>query len=95
MTHWKNYEPIEQTLQFDARGAGPFLDRVQVTANVHESTAYPEQRIQLHTGLLGSAGITLEQSAALRALLERAESDVRAALEQSAGVRPGQERGDG
>lgn len=82
--HWKNYEPIERTLQFDERGAGPIVDVVQVTANTHPSDAYPEQRIQVRTGTLACAGLTVEQSATLRAQLERAERDVRTAMRQPA-----------
>lgn len=95
MDHWRNYEPIELVAMFDAHGAGPRLERLQVTANCSTSSAYPECRIVVHLGSLASGALTLEQSAELRARLERAERDVRAGLEQGAGVRPGQERGDG
>lgn len=78
MSHWKVYAAIEHTLQFDERGAGPILDVMQITANTHPSGAYPEQRIQVRTGNLACAGLTLEQSAQLRAILGRAERDVAA-----------------
>lgn len=74
--HYLLYEPISDTLQFDARGAGPTLDALQVIANTHPGAAHP---VQLRTGELASAGLTLEQSALLRGRLLAAENDVRAA----------------
>lgn len=76
MKHWKVYEPIECAVVFDADGIGPYRERVQVFANVHPSEMYPEARITIGIGPLATAGLTVEQSAELRALLERAEHDV-------------------
>lgn len=75
--HWKVYAPIERVVMFDSTGAGPSLERLQVTANLHPSDAYPECRISVHLGSLASGSLTVEQSAELRALLEAAERDVR------------------
>lgn len=75
--HWKNYEPIEHTPQFDADGSGPYINVVRVSANCGTSEHYPEARIQIRTGSLAAAGLTVEQSARLRELLERAELDVK------------------
>lgn len=76
MKHWKVYEPIECPLVFDGDGAGPRRERVQVLANVHPSEMYPAARIVLSIGSLATGCLTAEQSAELRALLERAEHDV-------------------
>lgn len=81
MSHWKNYTPIDQVPMLDGDGAGPMFERLQVTANVHPSDAYPEQRVQIHLGGLASAGLTIEQSAQFRAILEQAERDVRAGVD--------------
>lgn len=74
--HWKNYAPIERVAMFDDAGAGPEFARLQVTANLHPSEAYPETRITIHLGGLASCALTVEQSAELRATLEAAERDV-------------------
>lgn len=95
LDHWTSYEPIEGVAGFDALGDGPSFERLQVTANCSTSPDYPECRIAIHLGRLGSGALTIEQSAELRRQLEHAESDVRAAMEQGAGVRPGQERDNG
>lgn len=93
--HWKNYEPIEGVVSFDAHGWGPSFERLQIVANCSPSSHYSDCRIGVHLGRLASGSLTIEQSAELRRQLERAESDVRAAMERGAGVRPGQERDNG
>lgn len=91
MIHWKNYEPIESVVGFDHRGTGPHLEAVQVTANCSSNPDYPECRIAVHIGKLASGALTLEQSAALRARLEHAERDIRAALVSTPLVATGDE----
>lgn len=76
MSHWKVYEPIENTAQFNERGVGPFLRRIEVTANVHPSDAFPLQRIQIVIGRLATAGITVEQVDDLIDRLQRAKADI-------------------
>lgn len=76
--HWKNYAPITDVTTFDANAAGPATTDLQVIANMHASDAYPDARIGVVVAGVGSAMLTPQQSAALRADLERAERDVRA-----------------
>lgn len=90
MRHWKNYEPIEDVLVFDERGAGPSIGRMQVVANLHPSEHNPECRVVVGLGGVISGSLTLEQSALLRERLAQAEADVAAALTGAS-----QERSDG
>lgn len=78
--HWKVYEPIEDVVVFDNAGIGPFIGRLDITANVHPNENYPECRIVLGTKHGGSVSLTVEQSAKIRALLERAEEAVKAGM---------------
>lgn len=81
MKHWKNYEPLDNVVGFDARGAGPHIGQLSVTANCSSNPNYPECRIVVHLGKLASGALTVEQSAQLRAILERAERDVAAGMQ--------------
>lgn len=74
--HWRNYEMIDRVATLDANNAGPDMAAMQVIANTHPSSAYPEYRIVIVIGELGSVMLTPAQSAELRAHLERAEADV-------------------
>ena len=76
--HWKIYEPIHGVTTFDRDNAGPTITDLEVIANTHASDTYPDARIAIVIGGLGSVGLTAKQSAALRTQLERAERDARA-----------------
>src|SRR5262245_4094792 len=80
LKHWKIYEPIEDINAFDAASVGPSVTTLQVTANTHASELYPDTRVGVVIGGLGSFALTLAQSATVRGQLERAERDVRAGL---------------
>jgi hypothetical protein len=77
LNHWKNYEPITGVTAFDPDDAGPAIADLQVIANTHASDTYPDARIALVIGGLGTVGLTSKQSTKLRAYLERAECDAR------------------
>jgi hypothetical protein len=80
MNHWKNYDPIPNVVGFDERGDGPHIDPLSVTANCSSSPNWPVCRIALHLGRLAIGALSVEQSAQLRAILERAERDVIAGM---------------
>lgn len=65
---------------FDAQGDGPIVDLVMVRANISASPHDPTCRITLLATSIGALALTVEQSAELRAMLERAEFKVRMAL---------------
>lgn len=80
MNHWKPIGAIDGAVTFDSAGAGPSFERVSVNANVHPSQDYPEARIAISIGGHCTTALTVEQSKELRAMLQQAESDVRAAV---------------
>lgn len=55
-SHWKIYESINGVTTFDGDSAGPTFADVEVIANTHASDAYPDARIAILIGGLGSIG---------------------------------------
>jgi hypothetical protein len=92
--HWMNYEPIEGVASYDANAA---VSRSASTLQVVAKVAGVELATPIGLVVLDvcSLALTIEQSAAIRSMLERAERDARAGLEAAAGVARGTERGRG
>lgn len=65
--------PDGDVVGFDSRGAGPFANPLTVAASMIEHQGY---RIAIYIGALAAGMPTVEQSRALRGLLEQAERDV-------------------
>ncbi len=80
MSHWKAYEPIDDVMTFGPAGEGPVFRRVNVTANMHLSRTFSARFVRIGMVGIGLLSLTVEQSAALRAQLERAERDVAAGV---------------
>lgn len=72
--HWRIYELTDNIELLDRDGSR--VVRPQVTANCSPGLLWPGQRVGLHLGESLIGAMTVEQSAVLRALLERAEQDV-------------------
>ncbi|HEY6179338.1 MAG TPA: hypothetical protein VIX73_33015, partial [Kofleriaceae bacterium] len=60
----------------DASGEGPTVTTLQLTANTHASELYPDTRIGIAIGGLGSLALTIAQLDTLCAQLQRAKYDV-------------------
>lgn len=78
--HWKDYAPIAGLLSCDEKNGQPYRTSVQVLANVSPNPAYGPDRIVACIAGLASTALTVEQSRALREVLEHAERDVTAIL---------------
>ena len=76
LRHWRTYEVIENIATFDASGEGPTVTSLQLTANTHASELYPDTRIGIAIGGLGSLALTIDQLDTLCAQLQRAKYDV-------------------
>lgn len=76
--HWEVYEPIEDVIAFDVTTGAARPSFLQVTARTDGSTDY-----SVRIGLSGDerCALTVEQSAALRAILEQAERAVQSGAE--------------
>lgn len=79
MTHWKVYE-LDEPIDAIAPDDTGLPVRLRITANCSPGILWPGQRIGVHLGELLTGALTVEQSAQLRALLERAERDVCAGM---------------
>jgi hypothetical protein len=77
LRHWRTYEVIESIATFDANGEGPTVTSLLLTANTHASELYPETRVGVAIGGIGSLALTVDQVDALCAQLQRARYDVR------------------
>ncbi len=76
--HWKIYPPIEDVIAFDTDTGATRPEFLQVTARTDGTSDYA-----VRIGMAGDErwALTLEQSAQLRAILERAERDVAARVD--------------
>jgi len=94
LKHWRTYEVIESIATFDASGEGPTVTSLQLTANTHASDLYPETRIGVAIGGLGSIALTVDQAEAVCAQLQRAKYDIRTGGIPVATARGGEGRCD-
>jgi hypothetical protein len=76
LKRWRVYPPVEGITTFDANGEGPTVTSLQLTANTHASEFYPDTRVGLAIGGMGSLALTIPQVDALCAQLQRAKYDV-------------------
>lgn len=79
MIHWKVYE-LDEPIDAITPDGTELPVRLRITANCSPGILWPGQRIGVRFGELLTGALTVERSAQLRALLERAEREVFAGM---------------